>query len=307
MNNPMLQVNGVSKSYGKVAAVVQASFDVQQGELFGLIGPDGAGKSTLFRMIISLLVPDQGFIRLNGLNPVADYAAIRKLVGYMPGKFSLYEDLSVEENLQFFASVFDADMQENYHLIEPIYKQIAPFRNRPAGKLSGGMKQKLALCCALIHQPLLLVLDEPTTGVDAVSRQEFWEMLEHLKQIGMTILVSTPYADEVIRCDRVAMMHRGAILRVDTVEGIVSRFPKPLVAVSGGDAYGVLLACRQFWGCHTAYPFGGSVHVALNHSKPEELRLFLLSKGFGGIRVALEPPGIEDCFLALQMNESQLV
>ena len=202
----MIRINKVSKSFDTVQAVKEVSIDVNDGELFGVIGPDGAGKTTLFRMVNSLLIPDCGQIDLWGLDPVKDYREVRQIIGYMPGKFSLYYDLSIEENLKFFATVFGTTIEENYHLIKDIYQQIEPFKKRPAGKLSGGMKQKLALSCALIHKPRLLVLDEPTTGVDAVSRREFWEMLQQLREKGMTILVSTPYMDEAGMCDRVALM-----------------------------------------------------------------------------------------------------
>lgn len=229
----MIDIASISKNYGKVPALHDLSFTVPKGELFGVIGPDGAGKSTLFRIILSLLLPDSGKVSVKGLDPVKDYKSLRKIVGYMPGRFSLYEDLSVEENLNFFASVFGTTVEENYHLIKDIYQQIEPFRKRPAGKLSGGMKQKLALSCALIHKPELLVLDEPTTGVDAVSRSEFWSMLDQLKGVGITILVSTPYMDEASLCDRVALMQKGRVLEVAAPEEVVDGFQGALFGVSG--------------------------------------------------------------------------
>ena len=230
-----VKVEGVSKSYlvnkQPVLALNDINFEIPSGTLFGLIGPDGAGKTTLFRILTTLLLPDAGILYINGLNVVDDFKVLRKQMGYMPGKFSLYTDLTVEENLLFFASLFDTTIEANYDLIKDIYEQIAPFKNRRAGQLSGGMKQKLALCCALIHRPSILFLDEPTTGVDAVSRKEFWEMLQRLKQEGITILVSTPYMDEASLCDQVALIQQGRILHIDTPGNIVNRFDKPLYAV----------------------------------------------------------------------------
>lgn len=213
-------IDRLSKSYGSVDALNEVSFEVSKGELFGLIGPDGAGKTTLFRLLTTLILPDAGTAKVEGLDMIDDYKEIRKIVGYMPGKFSLYQDLSVEENLSFFASIFGTTIEENYELIAPIYSQIEPFKKRKAGKLSGGMKQKLALSCALIHKPAVLFLDEPTTGVDAVSRSEFWDMLHGLREYGISILVSTPYMDEAKKCDRIALINEGRILKIDTPENI---------------------------------------------------------------------------------------
>lgn len=215
-----ISINDVTKNYGSICALDNVSFEVEKGELFGLIGPDGAGKTTLFRILTTLLVPDSGTATVEGLDAIKDYKRIRSIVGYMPGRFSLYQDLSVEENLEFFASIFGVDVKENYDIIAPIYSQIEPFAKRRAGKLSGGMKQKLALSCALIHRPQVLFLDEPTTGVDAVSRSEFWDMLAGLKQYGISILVSTPYMDEAGRCDRIALINEGKVLKIDTPENI---------------------------------------------------------------------------------------
>jgi ABC-2 type transport system ATP-binding protein len=297
----MITVEKLSKKYGKVPALSDVNFKVQKGELFGVIGPDGAGKSTLFRIILSLLLPDSGRVRVMGLDPVKDYRSIRKIVGYMPGKFSLYEDLSVEENLNFFASVFGTSIEENYHLIKDIYQQIEPFRKRTAGKLSGGMKQKLALSCALIHKPELLVLDEPTTGVDAVSRSEFWTMLHQLKDFGITIIVSTPYMDEASQCDRVALMQKGEILEVATPDEIVKGFQGALYGVSGGNMYRLILDCRAFEMVETVFPFGEELHLTFkdggNHS--EELREFLKSHGSDEVSIRTIQPGIEDRFMAL--------
>lgn len=235
-----ITVNGISKRYGKVQALHGVSLSVDEGELFGLIGPDGAGKTTLFRLLTTLLLPDEGTATVCGLDLVKDYRLIRQQVGYMPGRFSLYSDLSVEENLQFFASLFGTTVEENYSLVAPIYSQIEPFRKRKAGKLSGGMKQKLALSCALIHKPRVLFLDEPTTGVDVVSRVEFWDMLQNLRRQGITILVSTPYMDEAQRCTRVALISGGSILGVDTPDEIVRKSGQPTF----GDAF-IHLMSRQ--------------------------------------------------------------
>lgn len=215
-----ISINDVTKNYGSICALDNVSFEVEKGELFGLIGPDGAGKTTLFRILTTLLIPDSGTATVEGLDVIKDYKRIRSIVGYMPGRFSLYQDLSVEENLEFFASIFGVDVKDNYDIIAPIYSQIEPFAKRRAGKLSGGMKQKLALSCALIHRPQVLFLDEPTTGVDAVSRSEFWDMLAGLKQYGISILVSTPYMDEAGRCDRIALINEGKVLKIDTPENI---------------------------------------------------------------------------------------
>ena len=222
-----ITVNGISKRYGKVQALRGVNLSVEEGELFGLIGPDGAGKTTMFRLLTTLLLPDEGSATVCGFDLVNDYRLIRQQVGYMPGRLSLYPDLSVEENLQFFASLFGTSVEENYNLVAPIYSQIEPFRKRKAGKLSGGMKQKLALSCALIHKPRVLFLDEPTTGVDVVSRVEFWDMLQDLRRQGITILVSTPYMDEAQRCGRVALISGGSILGVDTPADIVRKSGQP--------------------------------------------------------------------------------
>ena len=224
MMENVVSVREIAKSYGNVRALTGISFDISKGEIFGLIGPDGAGKTTLFRILNTLILPDEGVATVDGLDVVEEYKEIRKRVGYMPGRFSLYQDLTVEENLTFFATLFNTTIQENYHLVEDIYTQIEPFKNRRAGKLSGGMKQKLALSCALIHKPTVLFLDEPTTGVDPVSRKEFWEMLKRLKEEGITIVVSTPYMDEIRRCDRIAFINNGEIKGIDTPEQILSRF-----------------------------------------------------------------------------------
>src|SRR5262245_43563989 len=253
-------VNNIEKNYGKKNDLVKAlqgiSFNVAKGELFGIIGPDGAGKTSLFRILTTLLLADKGEATVDGLDVVKDYKAIRNRVGYMPGRFSLYPDLTVKENLDFFATIFNTSIEENYELVRDIYSQIEPFRDRRAGKLSGGMKQKLALSCALIHRPSVLFLDEPTTGVDAVSRKEFWEMLKKLKQQGITILVSTPYMDEASLCDRVALIQSGKILSINTPQGIVNEFGKKVLAVKGDNMLQLLSDLKASDLVEDAYPFG---------------------------------------------------
>src|SRR5690606_25941223 len=220
-------LQNITKTYnkGKVLAVDDVSLTIDKGELFGLIGPDGAGKTSIFRILTTVLLADKGTASVDGFDVVKDYQAIRNRIGYMPGKFSLYQDLTVKENLSFFATLFGTSIEENYGLIKDIYEQIKPFNDRRAGKLSGGMKQKLALCCALIHKPEVLFLDEPTTGVDVVSRREFWEMLKKLKQQGITILVSTSYMDEAVLCERIALIQNGRIMSVDTPQNIIDSYP----------------------------------------------------------------------------------
>ena len=295
-----ITAEGLTKRYGSLTALDSVSFAVGRGELFGLIGPDGAGKSTLFRLLTTLLAPDAGHAEVDGFDTVKDYRAIRRRVGYMPGRFSLYPDLSVEENLDFFAALFGVRVRDNYDLIAPIYRQIAPFRTRRAGRLSGGMKQKLALCCALIHRPSVLFLDEPTTGVDAVSRNEFWEMLDDLRQRGITTLVSTPYMDEAGRCDRIALINAARILGIDSPKGIVARFDEPLYALSGERMYELLLAARQSPGVRECYTFGETHHlIAEAGFDPDTFIGTLAGKGFR--QVALHPigAGIEDVFMKL--------
>lgn len=259
-----IEIHNLSKSYGKVQALKNISFEVQQGELFGLIGPDGAGKSTLFRLLTTLLNPDEGSAKIDGLDMVKDYRLIRSRVGYMPGRFSLYPDLSVEENLHFFAALFGVKIEDSYDLIAPIYSQIEPFRTRRAGKLSGGMKQKLALSCALVHRPNVLFLDEPTTGVDAVSRNEFWDMLATLKTQGITILVSTPYMDEASRCDRIALCNEGSILSIDTPQGIVQQFDAPIYGIRANNMLALLESARNAQGVIDCYPSGEWHHLVAN-------------------------------------------
>lgn len=299
-----LRITGLSKSYGKVRAIDGISLSVEKGELFGFIGPDGSGKTTLFRILTTLLLPDSGQASVEGFDTVKDYRQIRKIAGYMPGRFSLYQDLSVEENLKFFARIFKTTIEENYHLIKEIYSQIEPFKNRSAGKLSGGMKQKLALSCALIHKPDVLFLDEPTTGVDAVSRKEFWDMLARLKKEGITILVSTPYMDEAERCDRVALIQQGKILGIDTPQGIVNAYPQPLLAVKSSDMYRLLFDVQAFPHTIRAYRSGEFIHCSMkNDITGYELKNFLVGKGHEMIQVEKIIPNVEDCFLALTTSD----
>jgi ABC-type multidrug transport system ATPase subunit len=297
----------IIKTYGKkkeVKALNDVSFDVQKGEIFGLIGPDGAGKTSLFRILTTLLLADSGKATVEGLDVVKDYKAIRQTVGYMPGRFSLYQDLTVEENLNFFATVFNTTIHDNYDLIKEIYSQIEPFKKRKAGKLSGGMKQKLALSCALIHRPTVLFLDEPTTGVDAVSRKEFWEMLKNLKMQGITILVSTPYMDEAELCDRIGLIQNGTILSINTPKGIVNEFHKPLFAVRSSHMLSLLNALKEFDEVEDAYPFGQYHHVVMKQDGDrEKLQSFLDKKLNEKFELNVATPDIEDCFIDL-MKES---
>ena len=255
-----ISLQHISKSYDQLKAVDDISFEVKEGELFGLIGPDGAGKTTIFRILTTLLLADEGEATVAGYDVLKDYKEIRNHVGYMPGRFSLYQDLTVEENLEFFATIFGTTIEENYDLIKDIYIQIEPFKTRRAGKLSGGMKQKLALCCALIHKPKVLFLDEPTTGVDPVSRKEFWEMLKRLQQKGITILVSTPYMDEAALCDRIALIQDAKILEIDTPEDIVKHYPKKIYDVKADDMYELILELNKYEYHYSVYPFGEFVH-----------------------------------------------
>ena len=296
-----ITVRNISKSYNKVKALDQISFDVKSGELFGLIGPDGAGKTTLFRVLTTLLIQDEGEATVAGYDVFKDYKSIRSHVGYMPGRFSLYQDLTVEENLNFFATIFGTTIEENYDLIKDIYIQIEPFKDRRAGKLSGGMKQKLALSCALIHKPKVLFLDEPTTGVDPVSRKEFWEMLKRLQQKNITILVSTPYMDEAALCDRIALITEGKILQIDTPESIISYFPKKIYKVKTSDTYQLIQDLRVYPQTHSAYPFGEYLHFTSNSDdfKEEYLVSFLSAKKHLDIEVFKTEPTIEDTFMEL--------
>ena len=291
-------IDNFSKSYGKVKALDNVSFSVRNGELFGLIGPDGAGKTTLFRLLTTLLTPDSGSAKVAGWDVVDDYLAIRSCVGYMPGTFSLYQDLTVEENLNFFAALFGASVRDSYELVEPIYKQIKPFKNRRAGKLSGGMKQKLALSCALIHRPKVLFLDEPTTGVDAVSRSEFWSMLADLKQRGITILVSTPYMDEASLCDRIALCNEGRLLGLDSPHQLVASFQSPLWAIRAKNMYTLLEVARRFEGVTECYPFGEFHHLVVTDAFDAEKFARQMNRCDDFVMCEAHPT-IEDLFIKL--------
>ena len=294
----IIEINNLSKSYGKTKALDNVSFNVERGELFGLIGPDGAGKTTLFRLLTTLLTPDEGSATVDGRDIVKDYLNIRSAVGYMPGRFSLYPDLTVEENLEFFAALFGVTVKESYDLIAPIYRQIEPFRKRRAGKLSGGMKQKLALSCALIHRPDVLFLDEPTTGVDAVSRREFWDMLSQLKTQGITILVSTPYMDEASRCDRIALCNEGHILGVNTPQNFVHDFNEMLYGIRAKDMFSLLQSARSIEGVAACYPFGEYHHLIANDNFNPSIFTSQLSD-IEGLEICTHEPSIEDVFIKL--------
>jgi ABC-type multidrug transport system ATPase subunit len=297
-------VDGLTKRFGETVALAGVSFSVRPAELFGFIGPDGAGKTTLFRILATLMIPDRGRARVLGHDVVADLWTLRTRIGYMPGRFSLYPDLSVDENLRFFASVFGTTVAREYERIAPIYSQLEPFRDRRAGALSGGMKQKLALCCALVHRPEILFLDEPTTGVDAVSRREFWDLLGSLKSSGMTTLVSTPYMDEADRCDRIALVQGGRLLAVDAPAAVARSFDRPLVAIRAGNRYGALKALRGAAHARSVYPFGETLHYVDERADVpadrvvRELRELLVARGFGDASVEPAPPTVEDAFIA---------
>lgn len=295
-------LDNLTKVYGKekTVAVSQVSFTVNKGELFGLIGPDGAGKTSIFRMLTTLLLPDGGNATVDGFDIIRDYKQIRNTVGYMPGKFSLYQDLTIEENLHFFATVFGTSIEENYDLIKDIYVQIEKFKTRRAGKLSGGMKQKLALCCALIHKPTVLFLDEPTTGVDPVSRKEFWEMLKRLKAQGITIVVSTPYMDEATLCDRIALIQSGKILSIDTPENIVNAYPDTLYAIKAENMYALLKGLERFKNTINSYAFGEFAHASFTPGTTEqEVETFLNEQGAVQVLIQTAKPSVEDCFIKL--------
>lgn len=294
----IIEINNLSKSYGKTKALDNVSFNVERGELFGLIGPDGAGKTTLFRLLTTLLTPNEGSATVDGRDIVKDYLNIRSAVGYMPGRFSLYPDLTVEENLEFFAALFGVTVKESYDLIAPIYRQIEPFRKRRAGKLSGGMKQKLALSCALIHRPNVLFLDEPTTGVDAVSRREFWDMLSQLKTQEITILVSTPYMDEASRCDRIALCNEGHILGVNTPQNFVHDFNEMLYGIRAKDMFRLLQRARSIEGVAACYPFGEYHHLIANDNFNPSIFTSQLSD-IEGLEICTQEPTIEDVFIKL--------
>ncbi len=303
-----ITLDNITKTYNKgaILAVDKATFEVAEGETFGLIGPDGAGKTSIFRVLTTLLLPDGGNATVAGYDIVKDYQAIRNCIGYMPGRFSLYQDLTVEENLSFFATIFNTSIEENYNLIKDIYVQIEPFKKRRAGKLSGGMKQKLALCCALIHKPRVLFLDEPTTGVDAVSRVEFWEMLKRLKHQGISILVSTPYMDEAALCDRIALIEGGKILSIDSPANTVKKYPGKLYAVRSANMHQLLLHLRAYEGTHSCFTFGDAMHLSFKPQADDlaKLTAYLGSSGHRNIEIEEIQPGIEDYFIRITEKEN---
>ncbi|MGV1012409.1 MAG: ABC transporter ATP-binding protein [Flavobacterium sp.] len=296
-----ISVNNLSKSYKTLKAVDDVSFEVNDGELFGLIGPDGAGKTTIFRILTTLLFANEGTATVSDFDVVHDYKAIRNSVGYMPGKFSLYQDLTVEENLKFFATIFGTTIEENYELIKDIYIQIEPFKTRRAGALSGGMKQKLALCCALIHAPKVLFLDEPTTGVDPVSRKEFWQMLKRLQQKGITILVSTPYMDEASLCDRIALIQKGKILKIDTPENIINNYEKIIYDVQAKNTHGLIHDLKNYPNQYSVYAFGEFIHYIDKKAdfNPKDLHDYLKNKNHTDIVIKPATITIEDVFMDL--------
>ena len=299
-----IEVNGISKSYGTVKALDKVSLDVRRGEIFGLIGPDGAGKTTLYKILVTLLNADEGTARVDGLDIVKDYRNIRSRVGYMPGKFSLYPDLTIEENMEFFATLFGVTVEQNYDLVAPIYKQIEPFKKRRAGRLSGGMKQKLALSCALIHKPSVLFLDEPTTGVDAVSRSEFWDMLHNLREQELSILVSTPYMDEASRCDRIALCNTGHILDIDSPQHMVEKFDGKLYGIKARDMYGLLKNLREDNSITNCYTAGEFHHLLAGAGfDADKLKQNLVAQGHSDVEIKPIVPDIEDVFIKLLSNE----
>ncbi|HZX62451.1 MAG TPA: ABC transporter ATP-binding protein [Bacteroidales bacterium] len=301
MEYPSIAVRNISRSYGSVKALDRVSFEVPKGELFGFIGPDGAGKTTLFRILATLVLPDEGLASVEGFDVVKDFKKIRKILGYMPGRFSLYMDLSVEENLSFYATIFGTTIKENYDQIKEIYRHIEPFKTRRAGKLSGGMKQKLALCCALIHKPAVIFLDEPTTGVDAVSRMEFWEMLRRLKENNITIMVSTPYMDEASLCDRVALIQDGKIMKISRPEEILADYRHQLWAVRSGRFFELLSDLHSYPGVHSVHAFGQTAHVSFDKSaiSVDDLRRHLINNRHTDVVIEEIKPTIEDCFMEL--------
>ncbi len=294
-------ISNISKSYGDVSAVKNISVNIKKGELFGLIGPDGGGKTTLIRILTTLLKTDTGNATVEGFDILKEYKKIRQIIGYMPGRFSLYQDLTVEENLSFFASVFGTTIEKNYALIKDIYSHIEPFKKRKAGDLSGGMKQKLALSCALIHKPKVLFLDEPTTGVDAVSRKEFWEMLKNLQQYQITIIVSTPYMDEAGLCDRVALMQQGKILSIDSPLNISKQFNKTLFSVKTENKFKLLTDLRNYENMNSVNAFGQYIHYTdlSNSNETNKLEEYLKVKNHTVIKIKKINPTIEDCFIEL--------
>ena len=304
---PEIDIQHINKHFGKIEALHDINITVEQGEVFGLVGPDGAGKSTLFNILTTLLLPDSGQVDIMGMDVVKDYLQIRQSIGYLPGVFSLYPDLSVQENLAFFATMYKSSILDNMSLIKPIWKQLLPFKDRPAGKLSGGMKQKLALCCALIHKPKILFLDEPTTGVDPVSRKEFWDILKDIQHKGVTVVVSTPYMDEATRCDRIALIQNGNIIKIDTPNNIISNFRGHLYTVKVDDIFGLMQMMNQFELTCNYYPYGENFHIAFYDEAEKALPAFERflqenNRHYGEIKPII--PNIEDCFIELMQMKT---
>lgn len=300
----IVSVRGLTKKYHKVEALRNLDFDVQDREIYGIIGPDGAGKTTLFRILTTLLLADAGAVFIDGRDVIKDYKYIRQHIGYMPGHFSLYPDLSVEENLEFFAMIFNTTIQKNYYLIKDIYQQIERFKTRKAGKLSGGMKQKLALCCALIHAPRVLFLDEPTTGVDPVSRKEFWEMLKKLRAQGITIIASTPYMDEAMQCDRIALIQNGKFLQIDTPQGIIDSYTDRLYAVRSDNMHSLLNDLRNSHLTNSTFSFGETYHITLkDETSVDSIVSYLTTKGQHNVSVTPIKATVEDCFMSLMRTD----
>ena len=298
----MIEIKGISHHYDEHVALKPLNLSIKKGEIFGLLGPDGAGKTTLIRILTTLILPSEGNAEVNGMDIHTDFKSIRSNIGYMPGRFSLYEDLSVEENLNLFASIFGTTIEKNYHLVADIYKQIEPFKKRRAGQLSGGMKQKLALSCAMIHAPEVIFLDEPTTGVDPVSRKEFWQMLHKLKAAGITILVSTPYMDEASQCDRIGLLHNGEVMKIDTPEGVVNSFDFELYSITGGNKSKILKELRSLEFIHSAYLSGENINFTVSKIQKleyAEIQQLLSEKGMSNLSISRMTPTVEDCFLEL--------
>jgi len=304
MGNVIIDIDSVSKSYGKLSLFRSLSLQIGKGELFGIIGADGAGKSTLFELMVTLLSADSGHITVNGLDTKSKRSEIRSTVGYMPGRFSLYHDLGVRENLDFYATLYGTSLEQGYELIAPIWDQISSFWDRPAGKLSGGMKQKLALCCALIHRPEILFLDEPTTGVDPVSRREFWDILKLLNSRGMTIIVSTPYMDEALLCERIAFMQQGRILGVDDPNSFIEHYPYDIYSINSTDSHSLMRALREESGTIYSFAFGHSIHWSVASGDNHTVQRVLSSSLLKDSQIRRVKPTLEDVFIYL-MESSQ--
>ncbi|CAM4270790.1 ABC transporter ATP-binding protein [Zobellia nedashkovskayae] len=296
-----ISAKNIVMNYGKVKALDAVSLKVEKGELFGLIGPDGAGKTSLIKILGTLLLATSGTAEIEGMDVVKQYQNIRRQIGYMPGKFSLYQDLTVEENLNFYASIFGTTLEENYDLIKDIYQQIEPFKKRRAGKLSGGMKQKLALSCALIHKPKVLFLDEPTRGVDPVSRQDLWDMLQSLKKDNITILVSTAYMEEALLCDRISLMDHGKILATNSPDGLIANFDKPLYAIRSGNSFNIIKKLKAYEHANSVYPFGDWVHYTDKRDMidPLEIKTYLENNDTPNVEIKQIKASVEDCYMSL--------